>query len=166
VAIAGSPVDEDVLRRAGSDKADLLVAATADDSTNVMAIQVAKEVFHVPLVLARVSDPERERFYRKLGLSTVCPTSTGINQILELVRTRRLASLPGVIDAELVGVRLEPSWHGKPLCEFEATSGRTVVGILSGGRLETPSPQRPVGRDDTLILGRRNGENGGRPCTS
>jgi trk system potassium uptake protein TrkA len=89
VAIAGSPIDEDVLRRAGIETAELLVAATADDSTNVMAIQVAKEVFHVPLVLARVSDPERERFYREFGLSTVCPTSMGINQILELVRTAR-----------------------------------------------------------------------------
>jgi trk system potassium uptake protein len=86
ITVSGNPTDGDVLQKAGIGTAELFVAATSDDSTNVMAIQVAKEVFHVPTVLARISDPDRERFYRSLGLNTVCPTTTGIKQILDLIR--------------------------------------------------------------------------------
>ncbi|MBI5499000.1 MAG: TrkA family potassium uptake protein [Deltaproteobacteria bacterium] len=82
IAIAGSPTDEDVLRKAGIDETQALVAATADDHTNVMAAQVAREVFHVARVLTWISDPDREEFYRGLGLETVCPIATAVDQIL------------------------------------------------------------------------------------
>ena len=82
IAIAGSPTDEEVLRKAGIGEAQALVAATADDHTNIMAAQVAREVFHVGRVLTWISDPDREEFYRGLGLETVCPTATAVDQIL------------------------------------------------------------------------------------
>ena len=85
IAIAGSPTDEDVLRKAGIGETQALVAATADDHTNVMAAQMAKEIFHVPKVLAWISDPDREEFYRRLGLNTVCPIATAVDQILGLL---------------------------------------------------------------------------------
>jgi trk system potassium uptake protein TrkA len=87
IVVTGNPIDEDALRKARIAEAQVFVAATADDSTNVMAIQIAEEIFHVPVVLARISDPDREEFYRTLGLRTVCPTKTGIEQILGLIRT-------------------------------------------------------------------------------
>ena len=82
IAIAGSPTDEEVLRKAGIADAQALVAATTDDHTNVMAAQIAREMFHVPRVLTWISDPDREEFYRGLGLETVCPIATAIDQIL------------------------------------------------------------------------------------
>jgi trk system potassium uptake protein TrkA len=87
ITVTGSPIDEDVLRKARIAEAQVFVAATADDSTNAMASQVAEEIFHVPTVLARISDPDREEFYRSLGLHTVCPTATGIRQILDAIRS-------------------------------------------------------------------------------
>ncbi len=88
VTVAGSPIDEDVLESAGVKKADMFVAATADDAVNAMAVQMARELFHVPVTLARITDPGMEAFYRELGLDTVCPTSTSIAQILALIERR------------------------------------------------------------------------------
>ena len=166
VTISGSPVDEDVLRKAGIADARLLVAATPDDNTNVMAIQVAKEVFHVPMVLARISDPDREKFYRGLGLSTVCPTATGINQILDLIQTSALSILPGYIDPDLVGVKPEAEWIGKPLGQVQVPGDRRLIGVTTREGDVSIDPQRTIGQDDTLILLRKCRESGGGACTS
>ena len=74
--IIGTGIDEDVLRRAGIDEADVFVAVTNGDNRNIMASQVAQLVFEVPEVICRIYDPVREDTYRRLGLTTVCPTTT------------------------------------------------------------------------------------------
>ncbi len=165
VIVAGSPADEDVLRKAGIAEARLVVAAMPDDNTNVMAIQVAKEVFHVPMVLARISDPDREKFYRGLGLNTVCPTATGINQILDLIQNGSLSILPGYIDPDLVGVRPDEAWIGKPLGQIQAPGDRRLIGVATRDGEASSDPRRAIGKDDTLILVRRRGAEGGA-CTS
>jgi trk system potassium uptake protein TrkA len=154
ITVAGSPIDEDVLRKARIAEARIFVAATADDSTNVMAIQIAEEVFHVPTVLARISDPDREKFYRQLGLNTVCPTATGINQILELIRAAAFSTLPGRIDTDLVGLRAEKDWIGRTIAHCALPADRRVVGVVCDGVVAAADPQRVIGPDDTLIVRR------------
>jgi trk/ktr system potassium uptake protein len=83
--IIGTGIDEDVLRRAGIVDADAFIAATNGDNRNIMASQVAQKVFEVPTVVCRIYDPAREETYRKLGLSTVCPTTLISAQILDHV---------------------------------------------------------------------------------
>ena len=72
--VIGTGIDEDVLRAAGIDGADAFIAVTEGDNRNIMASQVAKEVFGVPEVITRIYDPVRNKIYRGLGLDTVCPT--------------------------------------------------------------------------------------------
>lgn len=74
--IIGTGIDEDVLRAAGIERASAFVAATNGDNRNIMAAQVARLVFEVPEVVCRIYDPVREDTYRRLGLTTVCPTTT------------------------------------------------------------------------------------------
>ncbi|MGA7733553.1 MAG: NAD-binding protein, partial [Chloroflexia bacterium] len=71
----GTGIDADVLKAAGIEEADAFAAVTNFDNTNIMAGQVAKEIFGVPNVLARIYDPGRESLYHELGLETVCPTT-------------------------------------------------------------------------------------------
>ena len=71
----GTGIDADVLKAAGIEEADAFAAVTNFDNTNIMASQVAKEIFGVPNVLARIYDPGRESLYHELGLETVCPTT-------------------------------------------------------------------------------------------
>lgn len=89
VTVSGSPTDEDVLESAGMRRADMFVAATADDAVNAMAVQMAKELFRVPLSLARIADPAMESFYRELGIETVCPTTASIERILHVIERKQ-----------------------------------------------------------------------------
>jgi trk system potassium uptake protein TrkA len=79
--VVGNGTDSDVLRRAGIEDADGFVAVTEGDNRNIMAAQVAKHVFKVPRVVARIYDPERAEAYEKLGLHTICPTIEGAKHI-------------------------------------------------------------------------------------
>ncbi|MDE3090881.1 MAG: TrkA family potassium uptake protein [Chloroflexota bacterium] len=84
--VFGTGIDEDVLKRAGVESADAFVAVTNGDNTNAMASEIAKLVFHVPRVVARLYDPVREDTYHTLGfMETVCPTIIGSDKIHDLV---------------------------------------------------------------------------------
>jgi trk system potassium uptake protein TrkA len=74
--IIGTGIDEDVLRSAGIEEATAFIAVTNGDNRNIMAAQVARNIFDVPEVVCRIYDPVREDTYRRLGLTTVCPTTT------------------------------------------------------------------------------------------
>jgi trk system potassium uptake protein TrkA len=86
--VLGTGIDEDILRRAGIENADAFVALSNGDNTNAMAAEIAKLVFHVPRVIARLYDPVREDTYHALGLmETVCPTIMGSDKIYEIIKT-------------------------------------------------------------------------------
>jgi trk system potassium uptake protein TrkA len=85
LTVIGTGIDEDVLRNAGIEVANAFVAVTNGDNRNIMAAQVARHVFNVPEVVCRIYDPVREDAYRRLGLTTVCPTTTIAAQVLEHV---------------------------------------------------------------------------------
>lgn len=74
--VLGTGIDEDVLKSAGIERADAFIAVTNGDNRNIMAGQVARAMFDVRDVIVRIYDPVREDTYRRLGLSTVCPTTT------------------------------------------------------------------------------------------
>ncbi len=88
--VVGVGFDEDVLKRAGIEQADVFAAVTNGDNTNIMASQVAKEIFQVPRVLARIYDPIRENTYHMLGLETICPTTLITNEIIKAVMPEEL----------------------------------------------------------------------------
>ena len=76
MAVRGVPIDVDVLRSAGIEACDAVASVTQDDNINVMVAQMAKEVFHVSNVIARVTDPSaKEVFSERFSLHTVCGTN-------------------------------------------------------------------------------------------
>ena len=72
--VRGNGTDEDVMRTAGAEQADLLMALTEGDNRNALAAQLGKHTFGVPRVIAKVNDPLRGEAYRALGLETICRT--------------------------------------------------------------------------------------------
>ncbi len=81
LTIVGTGIDEDVLKKAGIEKADVFVSLTSVDNVNIMAAQIAKEIFKVQKVIARIYDPEREYSYHEFGLETVNPTVLSTRQV-------------------------------------------------------------------------------------
>jgi trk system potassium uptake protein TrkA len=84
--VLGIGIDEDVMRRAGIESADAFIAVSNGDNTNAMAAEIAKLVFKVPRVVARLYDPVREETYHTLGLmETICPTVMASDQVREII---------------------------------------------------------------------------------
>lgn len=81
--IVGNGVDEDVMMRAGIKDADAFIAVTNGDNRNIMASQIAKEIFRVKKVMCRIYDPIREQTYHELGLDTICPTTIGAQMFFD-----------------------------------------------------------------------------------
>ena len=73
--VVGTGLDQDTLKKVALEKADIFVAVTQGDNTNIMAAQIARQVFAVPQVFARIYDPIRAQAYRKLGILTLCTTT-------------------------------------------------------------------------------------------
>jgi len=74
-AIRGDGTDEDTLRRAGAQGADLFMAMTEGDNRNVMAAQLAVEALDAGRVIAKINDPLRSAAYADLGINTLCRTN-------------------------------------------------------------------------------------------
>ncbi|HZO71591.1 MAG TPA: TrkA family potassium uptake protein [Ktedonobacteraceae bacterium] len=87
--IVGNGVDEEVLRRAGIEKADAFAAVTNGDNRNIMASQIAKEIFHIKKVVCRIYDPLRQATYNELGLETICPTTLGADMAFDCLTGAR-----------------------------------------------------------------------------
>jgi len=95
-AIRGDGTDEDILRRAGAEGADVFIAMTEGDNRNVMAAQLAHEALGIRQVIAKINDPVRAEAYADLGIATLCRTnlmSDAINIFLGLPAPSR----PGVV---------------------------------------------------------------------
>ncbi len=73
-ALRGDGTDEDVLRRAGAEGADVFLAMTEGDNRNVMAAQLANEALGIEQVIAKINDPVRAKAYAELGIATLCRT--------------------------------------------------------------------------------------------
>jgi len=87
--IVGNGVDEEALRRAGIEKADAFAAVTNGDNRNIMASQIAKEIFHIKKVVCRIYDPLRQATYNELGLETICPTTLGADMVFNCLTGAR-----------------------------------------------------------------------------
>jgi trk system potassium uptake protein TrkA len=81
--VSGQITDEEILREAGLDSADLVVALTSDDIANLMAGQLVRQRFGREKVLVRIRDPIKAGAYRDLGLQTICPSEIELGMILK-----------------------------------------------------------------------------------
>lgn len=79
----GNGIDQDVLQRAGIERADAFVAATQGDNRNIMASQMAKHLFNVKTVVTRIYDPLRAETFSLLGLQAISPTIIGADRFFE-----------------------------------------------------------------------------------
>ncbi|HEX2412972.1 MAG TPA: NAD-binding protein [Solirubrobacteraceae bacterium] len=77
----GTALEMDALVDAGIDQAEVFIASTNGDNTNLVVSQIARQRFKVPRVIARVLDPRRAAWYAEQGLRTICPTQIAIEQL-------------------------------------------------------------------------------------
>jgi trk/ktr system potassium uptake protein len=89
----GTALEIDALIEAGIERADVFIAATNGDNTNLVIAQIAQRRCNVPKVIARVLDPYRAQWYEEQGLDTICPTQNAI-ELVERAVLGDSASVP------------------------------------------------------------------------
>ncbi|KAJ53739.1 trk system potassium uptake protein TrkA [Clostridium tetanomorphum] len=80
----GDATDIDILMEAGIKKANIVLAATDDDNTNIMISQIASELFEVDKVVSRIYDTEKEIVYSDLDVKIIRPAKLSINEFERL----------------------------------------------------------------------------------
>ena len=91
LSVEADGTDFNALKEADIEKADAVVVVTNNDNINIMVAQIARYVFHVKHVIARLYDPERECVYQELGIDTICPavlSAKEIDRILDTFKTQ------------------------------------------------------------------------------
>lgn len=85
LSILGDGTDYDVLKEANLGKASTVIVVTNDDNINIMIAQIARDVYKVNKVIARLYDVEREAVYQEFGINTICPAILSVNEIDKLI---------------------------------------------------------------------------------
>ena len=163
IAIQGDGTDERTLRQAGITRADVLVAVSGSDETNLVICQMTKHIFQVPRTMALIKDPKNETIFHVLGVDVVV---NAIHQILASfeggVPGRPLIHLmnlrvPGM---ELVSVSIpnDSAVVGKRLGEVELPPNSFISLVVKKGGAELPADGLVLEPDDELVAVTRTGD--------
>ncbi len=115
--VRGNGTDEDVVRTAGAEQADLVMALTEGDNRNALAAQLAKHTFGVPRVIAKINDPLRGEAYRALGVETICRTIILGDALVVAAQEGAEATNGFVEPATAEPRRIAPIISGTPMAE-------------------------------------------------
>lgn len=152
--VEGVGFDRDVLLRAGVESSDALAALTSGDNANIVTARVARTIFKVPSVVARVYDPRRAQIYRRLGLQTVSTTVWGVARIAQLLAHRELNVIRtlGEGEVELVEQEVPGHWVGRPASQVTVPGEIQVAAILRRGTARLPAPGTLFEHADRVVI--------------
>lgn len=83
--ITADATDIDELMKAGIVKADVVVAATNDDNTNIMVTEIASKIYNVPKVISRLYDPEKEIVLQDFNIQIIYPSRLSMYEFEKLL---------------------------------------------------------------------------------
>jgi trk system potassium uptake protein TrkA len=143
-ALRGDGTDEDILRRAGAEDADIFIAMTEGDNRNVLAAQLAQEALGAKRVIAKINDPVRAEAYADLGIAALCRTNLmtdAVNTFLGLPASGRVGILPPT-GSHPGGEHHDLAASTGPLviADRPALRESSVAGQGSSGQLSATSP--------------------------
>lgn len=139
--VTGVGFDRGVLLRAGIERADGVAVVTGSDEANAVIGRMARLVFQVPRVVARLYDPRKADVYGRLGLQTIAPVAWGINRIAEILCHSWLEPLVslGSGGVDLVETEVPVLLAGKTVAELTVAGEIHVAAISRGGRTFLPT---------------------------
>jgi trk system potassium uptake protein TrkA len=161
--VTGIGFDQDVLDRAGIEKADAFAAVSSGDNSNIIAARVARETFGIQQVVARIYDPGRAEVYQRLGITTVATVKWTADQVLR--RILPAGAEPDFRDPSgtirLDQFRATEAWIGQRTVDFQLQSGSRIAWIDRLGEGMLPTRESVIQEGDVLHLVMRE-ENAGR----
>ena len=130
------------------------MAASSSDNANIIAARIARNIFHVPRVVARLYDPHRAEIYQRLGLITISTTTWGAERICEVVTHSDLdvAYTFGRGEVSLVVIEAPPQLAGRSVHHLSIPGEIVVVSITRDGQALIPLPGSEFKEGDRIYL--------------
>lgn len=151
VTLKGLGFDEEILETAGVRDADVFAAVTNLDNTNLMAAEVARKLFDVRHVVARLYNPARERTYQQLDMDYVCGTTLVAEYLLEKIHAGHGHHLSTVGDVEVVEFRAGPRVGGKRVRDVEIEHQFRICVVGRGNTTFVPQPETILQPGDIIL---------------
>jgi trk system potassium uptake protein TrkA len=139
--VCGVGFDRNVLIQAGIERADAFAATSSSDAANIVAARIARQIFRVPKVVARLYDPRRAEIYRRLGLVTISSTTWGARRIRELLSHAELDAVMafGSGEVSLIALELPAQLAGRRVRDITVPTEVSVVAITREGQALIPT---------------------------
>ncbi len=152
--IRGVGFDRDVLLQAGIESADAFAATSSSDNANILAARIARNIYKVPRVVARLYDPRRAEIYQRLGLRTISSTTWGAGRIHELLVYSQVDSVLSLGGGEVNVVAFEvPShWSGRIVKQISVPGEISVISIVRNGKAFLPIMGTELRPEDVIYL--------------
>lgn len=152
ITLVGNGFEPDILKTAGIEKADAFCAVTNGDNTNIMASQVAKKIFNVPKVIARVYDPKRAVIYKTLGLDIISGTILFAAMIRDKIIESRFSSyLIETGELGVIEIDIDDKFKGKLVEEINIPGEFVVTTILKKKQTLIPGPKTTLEKGDKVM---------------
>lgn len=138
--VQGLGFDRRVLMEAGIEQADAFVAASSSDNANIVAARIARNIFHVPRVVARLYDPRQAEIYQRLGLITISSTTWGAERIYQVLSHTDLDVIQtfGRGEVSLILVEVPSELVGKNVGQLSVPGEIAVVSITRSNEAFVP----------------------------
>ncbi len=151
--VTGVGFDEDTLKRAGITEAYAFAAVSSGDNSNIIAARVAREMFKVKNVVARVYDPNRAEFFQRMGIPTVASVRWSTDQVLRRLLPEQ--ALKGDFREPsgrlmLTEIPLDDGWAGHALTSIENAAGVRIAYITRFGEGMLPRPDTAYQQGDSV----------------
>jgi trk system potassium uptake protein TrkA len=152
--VRGIGFDRNVLLEAGVETAEGFVAASSSDNANIVAARIARNIFRVPRVVARLYDPVRAEVYQRLGLTTISSTAWGAQRIVEVVTHTDLdvISLFGDSGTTLVRIEVPARLNGFQVAHMNIPGEVTVIAITRNDHTFIPVSGTTFQEGDVIYL--------------
>lgn len=152
LTLVGNGFSLDLLRQAGIEKADAFCSVTNGDNTNLISAQVARKIFNVPKVIARVYDPRRANIYSALGLDILSGTMLFAFMIRDKIVESRFSSY--LIESKDIGVLeidVKEDLAGKAVSDINIPGEFKVVALRRMEGVVIPEAGTQVKKKDVLM---------------
>ncbi len=138
--IRGLGFDRKVLVQAGIEEAEAFVASSHSDNANIVAARIARNIFHVPRVVARLYDPIRAEIYQRLGLTTISPNNWGAERILQVLTHAELDVWDtfGRGEVSLIHLEASPQLIGRTVNQLNVPGEVMVISIIRNEQAFVP----------------------------
>jgi trk system potassium uptake protein TrkA len=152
LTMVGNGFDLALLKQVGIEKADAFCAVTNGDNTNLISAQVAKKIFRVPKVFARVYDPQRAHIYAALGLDIISGTMLLSSMLRDKIIESRFSSyLIESKDLGVIEIEVKDGLVGKTIQDINISGEFIVVAIRRMQGVIIPDPKTVLKNKDTLM---------------